>query len=322
MAIATTSAARPGSSRAPPSCTATAVPTRTGDTLAASVAGRAASHQMRPGLRALREPGEVRLALVDVGVAALLRLLAHVVEERGITGQLLDARQPVVGGVHAALDHAQRQRAVLEHAAAPLHGLPLQVGQGHHLVDEAHLERLLGVVLLAQEPDLARLLLAHDSGQQARTVAAVEAADPRPRLSEARVVGGDGEVADHMQDVGAADRRGGWLRVSPSACRRVGRIVSSGTQASGGSPSMKMAASATWAARSIRVRSSGGGGDGRLSMIGVSTAPGLRTEKRTPSACSSRPAARANPIRPALVAWQAGPLRSGHWPEMVAPSRT
>src|SRR5712692_856712 len=106
MAIATTRAARPAPARRLPSWRAAAVPTRTGDTEAASVAGRAASHQTLAGVRPLGplgKLGEVGWALVDVCVTSLLGLLAHVVEERGITGQLLDARQAIVGGVHAGL---------------------------------------------------------------------------------------------------------------------------------------------------------------------------------------------------------------------------
>ena len=38
-----------------------------------------------------------------------------------------------------------------------------------------------------------------------RPEAAVEAADPRPGLAEPRVVGGDREVADHVQHMAAAD---------------------------------------------------------------------------------------------------------------------
>src|SRR5438270_5236786 len=154
MAIATTRAPIPAPKRAPPPCTATAVPTSTGETEAARVAGRAASHQTRAGVRAgristtctrgvlgtLGELREVRLVLVDVGVATLLRLLAQVVEERGVAGQLLDARQPIVGGVQAGLDHAEGERTVREHLPTPGDGLPLEVGQRHHLVAEPHLE--------------------------------------------------------------------------------------------------------------------------------------------------------------------------------------
>src|SRR6266498_475311 len=125
----TSNARRPAHQRAPPSCTAIAVPTRTGATDAARVAGRTADHQTWNGLRAgaastiasgpLGKLREVGLAFLHVRVATLLRFLAHVVEEGRVARELLDAGESVVGGVHAGLDHAQRQRAQLEDAPAP-----------------------------------------------------------------------------------------------------------------------------------------------------------------------------------------------------------
>src|SRR5919201_3168124 len=164
----TTRASRPGPRRARPSCSATAVPSRTGETEAASVVGLVADHQTAPTPGALGAPWEARevwLALLDIGVPPLLRLLGHVVEEGRVTGQLLDAGQPVVGRVHARLDHPQRQRALLQHLAAPVERLLLEPFERHYPVDEPHVQRLLGVVLVAKEPDLARLLLADDPGQ-------------------------------------------------------------------------------------------------------------------------------------------------------------
>src|SRR5947209_1197487 len=214
--MATTRAPMPAHHRAPPSWTAIAVPMSTGATDAARVAGRTADHHTlvalgavsvaaATALRALRELGEIGLSLLDVRVATLLRLVAHVIEERRVAGELLDAGEPVVGGVHAGFDHAQSERAQLEHAAAPGHRLLLEVRERYDLVHEAHVERLLRVVLVAQEPDLARLLLPDDAREQSRTVAAVEAADARARLAEARVLRGDREVADDVQHVTAPD---------------------------------------------------------------------------------------------------------------------
>src|SRR5207247_3539247 len=115
--------------------------------------------------------------------ATLLRLFAHVVEKRRVTSKLLDAREPVVGGVEPGFQHAQRQGAELEHAPAPGDRLLLQVRERDDLVDEAHVEGLPRVVLVAEKPDLARLLLADDARQEAGSVAAVEAAHSRPGLS-------------------------------------------------------------------------------------------------------------------------------------------
>src|SRR6202007_1614909 len=167
----------PAPQRTSPWCSARAVPVRTGATDAASVAGRTADHHTRPALGTLGEPGEVGFAFLDVCVPAFLRLFAQVVEQRRVAGQLLNPREAVVRCVEPGLEHAQREWTELEHAPAPRDGLFLEVGKQHDLVDQAHVERLARVVLLAEEPDLARLLLADDPRQQARAVAAVEAAD-------------------------------------------------------------------------------------------------------------------------------------------------
>ncbi len=88
----------------------------------------------------------------------------------------------------------------------PRDRLDLEVGERHDLVDETHVERGLRVVLLAEVPDLARLLLADDARQQTRTEATVERTDARTGLTEARVVGRDRQVAHDVQHVTAADR--------------------------------------------------------------------------------------------------------------------
>src|SRR5439155_1453511 len=169
---------------------AAAVPTSTQTTPAPSVLGRAAS-QKSPAMPGFPMPGsmlglgppgegvEARLALLQVGVAALLRLLVHVGEEGGVAGELLDARQAVGVGVEGCLEQPDGERAHLEDAPAPGDGLLLEAVEGHHLVDEAHPQGLLGVVLLAQEPDLASLLLADLAREQSRPVASIERADLR-----------------------------------------------------------------------------------------------------------------------------------------------
>ena len=194
---------------------ASAVPTA-GAIAAGSVRMLAAISQMRIplGVAALvvviyapvGELREIGLALLEVGVAALLRLLAHVEEEVRVVGQLLDAGQAVLVGVEARLEQAQREGGDGEHLAAPLHGLFLEPVDGHDRVDQAHLERLVCVVLAAEEPDLLGLLRADEAGEDGRAEAAVEGADLRAGLAEARVVGSDREVADDVQHVAAADR--------------------------------------------------------------------------------------------------------------------
>src|SRR4051812_38634978 len=89
---------------------ASAVPTSTGATAAGSVRGRAATSQRRsapPTSGALRESAEVGLALLDVGVTALLCLLRHVEEEVRVVRELLDAGESVLGGVEARLQEPQ-----------------------------------------------------------------------------------------------------------------------------------------------------------------------------------------------------------------------
>src|SRR6266498_77572 len=152
-----------------------------------------------------RELGEVGLALLAEGVAALLRLLGHVVEVSRVTGELLDACQPVGVRVEARLEQPQCQRALAEDLAAPVEGDLLQAVEGHDRVDQAHRQCLHGVVLVAQEPDLGRLLASHGAGEHPHPVAAVERPHPRARLAEAGVVGRDRQVADQVQDVPAAD---------------------------------------------------------------------------------------------------------------------
>src|SRR4051812_43181086 len=195
-----------------PSVPASAVPTSTGATAAGSVRGRAATtHRRRAPTRsgALRELAEVGLALLAVGVASLLRLLRCVEEEVGVVREQLDPGETVLGGVEARLEESQREGGELQHLAAPLHRLLLQLLEWHDPVYESHLQRLLRVVLAAEEPDLLRLLRADEVGQRAGPEAAVEAADLRADLTETCVVRGNREVAHHVQHVAAADRVAG-----------------------------------------------------------------------------------------------------------------
>ena len=126
----------------------------------------------------------------DELVVEVLQVLGYFVHRLRQLLQLgADRPEEVLG--HAAL--IERQVAAVEQA-------------------EGHVERLLRVVLTAEEPDLLGLLGADEARQQAGAEAAVERADLRACLPEARVVGGDREVADQMQDVAAADRVAGHHR--------------------------------------------------------------------------------------------------------------
>src|SRR5438445_4585602 len=81
--------------------------------------------QPRPCSRSFGEFREVRFSFLHVRVAAFMRLFAHVVEERRVASELLDAGEPVVGRVESGLEHAQRKRTELEHPPAPRDRLEL-----------------------------------------------------------------------------------------------------------------------------------------------------------------------------------------------------
>src|SRR6202035_4987824 len=176
---------------------ASEVPTSTGATAAGSVRTRAAITQMRIALTSpmaltLGPPGgagEVRCALLAVGVAPLLRLLAAVEQQVRVVGQLLHAAQPVLGRVEARLQQSQGEGREREHLPAPGDRLLLQALERNDRVDQSHLQRFGGRVLPAEEPDLLGLLGPHEIGEQPGAEAAVEGADPRPHLTEARVLG-------------------------------------------------------------------------------------------------------------------------------------
>ena len=94
---------------------------------------------------------------------------------------------------------------MLEHLAAPDEGLGFEIGEGDDFVDEAHVERFLGVVLTAEIPDLPGFLLADNAGEVAAAESAIEAADFRAGLAELGVVRRDGEIAHDMEHMPAAD---------------------------------------------------------------------------------------------------------------------
>src|SRR4051812_10546293 len=166
------------------------VPTRTGATDAGSVRARAAMIQMRTVLGPARELREVGLALLDVGVTPFLGLGRHVEEEVGVVRELLQAGESVLVGVEARLEQAQGEGRELEHLTTPRDGLLLEALERDDRVHQPHVQRLLRVVLAAEEPDLLGLLGAHEPREHTRAEAAVEAADLGPGLAEARVLGG------------------------------------------------------------------------------------------------------------------------------------
>src|ERR1700704_4249586 len=152
MKIAPSSAATNASALKWPPPRASEVPTSTGATAAGSVRTRAAITQIRTALgvpawlgvvgglsRVVAissgspgEAGEVGSALLLVGIATLLCLLAHVEEQVGVVGELLYAGETILGGVEAGLQEAQREGGEGQHLPAPLHRLLLQALQWDH----------------------------------------------------------------------------------------------------------------------------------------------------------------------------------------------
>src|SRR6266478_3045243 len=151
--------------------------------------------------------------------------LAEHLQDR--VGHLADAGEVLGIGVERLLEHLERGRGELQDLVCPGPDFLVELVRRYHLVGEAPLEGLLSGVLATEEPDLASPLLADGPGHQAGAETGVERADPRPVLTERRVVGGDSQVTQQVQNVPPADgkpvdRRDGRLRyVADHAVQRV-----------------------------------------------------------------------------------------------------
>ena len=93
----------------------------------------------------------------------------------------------------------------MQHFAAPANGLFFEIGNRYHGIHQAHIQRFLSVVLTAQEPDFAGFFLPDDACHIRGAPAAVEGAYFRTGLAEDGVLGGNGQIAHHVQHVTAAD---------------------------------------------------------------------------------------------------------------------
>src|SRR3954449_5911617 len=105
---------------------ASAVPTSTGVTAAASVFGRAArSHgvmgvpERRCTSRKSRELLEIRLPLLHVCVAPFLRFLGQVIKQRRVAAEIEEAELSVTVRVHRRFQKPQRHGRKRQHLAAP-----------------------------------------------------------------------------------------------------------------------------------------------------------------------------------------------------------
>src|SRR5690606_27158164 len=75
-----------------------------------------------------REPREVARALLEEGVTALLRLVRHVGEARGLAREQLLSHQAVVDEIEGVLEHADGRRALGVDLARPLERHLLELG--------------------------------------------------------------------------------------------------------------------------------------------------------------------------------------------------
>ena len=151
------------------------------------------------------EAAEIGRTFLKEGVTSLLSFLAHVEEAGGVARQFHQPRLAVFVSIHGGLDEADRCGGIREDFPAPGHGFLFQAFEGYDRVDHAHVQGLLRVVLAAEEPDFAGLLLADHPGEVGGAVAGVEGTHFGPGLAENGIIGGNGQVADHGQDVAAAD---------------------------------------------------------------------------------------------------------------------
>ena len=177
--------------------------------------------------------------------------------------ELLQAGVAVLGGVEARLQQPQRERRQREHLAAPRHRLLLEAVERHDGVDEAHLERLRASYWRQRNQISLAFFWADEVAQDRRAEAAVEGADARAGLPEARVVGGDREVAHEVQDVPAADRVAGdhrddRLRQAAHLHVQVGDVEAPDRFAAGVGQVARVAADALVAARAERERALAG----------------------------------------------------------------
>src|SRR5262249_5709809 len=178
----------------------TAAPIAPAPPLTSATRGSATAGSLLPELREVGlPPGGERLD----SLAGLGR--AHEELEPG-EGERAEAADRLAVGVEGVLEKAQCGRALLEDLVGPAPHLRAQLGGWHDRGRQCPAQHRLGVVLPAQEPDLARALLAEDAREVRAAEAGVEGADPGAGLPEAGRVGRDREIAHDVQHVAAADR--------------------------------------------------------------------------------------------------------------------
>lgn len=195
--------------KSPLSFQARTPPSHTGTRPAASVLGRVpemmAGRSCIERLGDSREFREIGLTFFDERFFAFFAFLGHVVKQGCIAGEVQEAHLAIAICVECGFQAAQCEGGVGKHFPAPFDCFGFEICEGDDSVDEAHFEGLVGVVLAAEVPDFPGFFLADDAGEVTGAEAAIEAADLGAGLAEARVVCGDGEIANDVEDMAAAD---------------------------------------------------------------------------------------------------------------------
>src|SRR5580692_7403008 len=119
-------------------------------------------------------------------------------------------RQPgnaAMAGVESSLDGGQREAAPGRDFECHSAGAFAQLIVRDDLVDETHGESLGSSDLGVAVPDILGALFPDQVLQVPGSVAGIEAADHGTDLPEYGTLLGDGEIANHLQYVAAADRK-------------------------------------------------------------------------------------------------------------------
>ena len=152
------------------------------------------------------EPRPVRFAALLEGRRQLGALLcAAVGREQQVVGEPGLAHDAGVPAGERGLERGERERPAAPQVLGDLDSPLDDSAVLGDLVDQPHREGLLGRVLLVEEPHLLGATTSDGLLEVPGAETGVEAADERTDLTEDRVRGGDGQVADHLQDVPPAD---------------------------------------------------------------------------------------------------------------------
>ena len=110
----------------------------------------------------------------------------------------------VLVGVEARFQETQRERRAIQHLGTSGRSRP-RVWRAARLALTSPISSASSAEYILQRNHISGLLRPDQAGEDRRAESAVETADLWADLPELRVVGGDGEVAHHMQDVPPAD---------------------------------------------------------------------------------------------------------------------